>query len=396
MQACNLHTCRSSLAMARAMVPASRIHLQSIHLFCRHYGYVHVPKEVPPHLLGPGFIWRKCYEVYPYSEIDDVLKKYQFLTKTSIYNHLPKIFNQHVQIEETLVQNLIERAEQFLVDRSQYASSTMKKSEVSDGLLQSLLTGIWQLGAKYPHIVNSHIARNPRVEMYWRRNSTSYICFPKPTNILFSTSPHQLFMEESITTADQILSPDIPVPEAYFNPITEIRLFQRSFDQIDVCGGCKRQSPYPFAHTLFMFQRSRNTTEQTHAHALMSMFCQTAAQTVQNGFKLDSDLVYPLSVQAILTDGRKFSFACFQLNTLDFRFDSKSSKENYLWLGPSLDLYSYISPNGELMDVDRDVVKYICQFLLNKPLRKRPPHSGFMLDTLKKIDLEKRRSLRRK
>lgn len=362
-------------------------------LFCRHYGYVHVPKKVPPHLLGPGFVWRKCYEVYPYSEIDGVLEKYQFLTKTAIYNDLPKTLDQHVPVEEQLVQNLIERAEEFLVDRSEYTASTMKKSEVSDGLLQSILAGVWQLGSQYPHIINSHLTRTPRVEMYWQRNSTNYICFPKPTNILFTASPLQLFVEEE---QDVDMVPDIPVPETYFDPVTNIRLFQRSFDQIDISGGCKRQGPFPFAHTLFMFERSRNTTEQTHAHALMSMFCQTAAQTVQNGFKLDMDLVYPLSIQAILTDGKRFSFACYQLNTLDFRLNSNSSKQNYIWLGPTLDLYRYISSNGEIMDVNRDIVKYICQFLLNTPLRKRPPHSGFMLDTLKKIELEKRRKLKKK
>jgi len=173
-------------------------------------------------------------------------------------------------------------------------------------------------------------------------------------------------------------------------------LFEHSFDQINVFGGCKRQSPYPFSHMLFVLDRTSHTPEQSFAHALMQMFTQSAAQTVQNGFKLDKDLYFPLSSQAVLTDGKRFSFACYQLNTLDFTKESQSSKYNYLWVGPSIDLYEYISSDCEVVGLNEECVKIVLQFLLNKPLRKRPPHSGFKISILEKLAREEKRKTRKK
>ncbi len=358
----------------------------------RLYSYVHVPKPVPPHLLGPGRLWRKCYEVYPYSEMGGVLQKYQYLTKTAVFGGLPEMFNSQVIPEEHLVQEISQRAAEFLIDRSQSVppNSKFQNYEIADGFLQSFLVSLWQLSTKYPHLVHSHLARKPRIETYWRNNGVNYISFPKPMSLLLTTSPLKLFCDPDYT--DQT---DIPVPSFDYQP-THMRLFERSFDTIDVCGGCKRQGPYPFAHTLFLFDRTQNTPEQTHSHALMSMFAQTSAQTVQNGFKLDQDLVYPLSIQAILTDGHRFSFACYQLNTLDLRAESKSSRQNYLWLGPTLNFYEYVSfISNEVVGLNEEVMKYVSQFVLNKPFRKRPPHSGFMIDIQYKMATEKKRKLKR-
>ena len=357
----------------------------------RYYSYVHVPKKVPPHMLGPGRIWRKCYEVYPYSETGGVLQKYQFLTNTTVINGLPETFDSNVSPEEHPIKDVTQRAAEFLIDRSQNVSpeSRFQKYEIADGFLQSFLVSIWQLGTRYPHIVHSHLARKPRIEAYWQKNGTNYVTFPKPMSLLYTTSPLKLFCDP------EYIIDSTTIPSIDYRP-TNIGLFERSFDTIDVCGGCKRQGPYPFGHTLFLFDRTQNTLEQTHSHALMAMFAQTSAQTVQNGFKLDQDLAYPLCMQAILTNGQRFTFACYQLNTLDFRQKSSTNRQNYLWLGPTLNFYDYISlQSGEVIGLNEDVMKYICQFILNKPFRKRPPHSGFMVDIHKQMDTDKRRKLKR-
>ena len=365
------------------------LRFKSARCTCRNYGYVHVPKKVPPHLLGPGGVWRKCYEVHPYSEIGGVLQKYQFLTKTLVLDGLPDIYEKFVQLDEDFVDDLTQRAAEFLSNRSQHVTTHFKRSEVADGLLQSLMVPFWQLGSKYPHIIDSTFTRSPKVETYWRNKGINYICFSSPMNALFTSSPLQLF------AGSESAFEDTSPPLTEYLPFT-IGLFERSYDQIEVSGGCKRQGPYPFSHTLFMFNRTKNTTEQTHAHALMSMFAQTAAQTIQNGFKLDQDLIFPLSCQAVLTDGRKFSFACFQLNTLDFRRDSKSTRRNFLWIGPTVDLYEYVSPSGEVVCLNNYAMRLLGQFVLNKPLRKRPPHSGFMIDVLEKQAVAMRRKMKKR
>ena len=357
--------------------------------FIRHYGYVHVPKKVPPHLLGPGGVWRKCYKVHPYSEIVSPLQKYQWVTKTIKIEGLPEVYSNISPPNETLIDDSMERAREFLINHFHRMTTNFRRTELNDGLLHSILIPVWQLGSKFPHIVDSYLTRNPKIECYWRRNTSNYVCFTNPLSSLYSSSPLQLFCDPENDTTEGSL------PSFDYHP-SHMGLFEHRFDQINVFGGCKRQSPYPFSHTLFVMDRTSHSPEQTYAHALMQMFTQSAAQTIQNGFQLDKDLHFPLSSQAILTDGKRFTFACYQLNTLDLTKESQSTRYNYLWVGPSIDLYEYVSCDCEVVGLNAECIKIVLQFLLNKPLRKRPPHSGFKMAILEKLAREKIRRGQRK
>ena len=356
----------------------------------RHYGYVHVPKPHVPHLLGRANIWRKCYEVHPCTEIVDCLGKYQWLTGTSIVPHLPESYEKIQTPDESLIVDFEERLLEYLQMRKDKLLETRDRwwrLGLNYGLFQAVLPTIWQLGDKYPHITSSYWTMDPRVECYWRKHGNNFITYACPMAILYTSGSLHLPVEPKDSS-----NIGEPYPLTELHPQANIGLFKRSFDQINVFGGNRRHSPYNLAHTLVVKNRARNTIEQTRAHGLMQLFVQSAAQTIQNGFLLDADLHYPLFTQAILTNGREFTFVCYQLNTLNLTKDDPSSLSNIYWIGPTMSLYDSIYS----LSINKECIAMIMKFLLNRMLRKGPSQSGFRLAEIEKHKWERSRVTRKR
>lgn len=76
----------------------------------------------------------------------------------------------------------------------------------------------------------------------------------------------------------------------------------------------------------------------------------------------------PFASQAVVTDGRYFSFFCYQLNTvaLSADADAHNPRKNLMWGTESLRLYDGVQ-DGAVSGLDDDVLKLLVQFLLNQP-----------------------------
>lgn len=72
--------------------------------------------------------------------------------------------------------------------------------------------------------------------------------------------------------------------------------------------------------------------------------------------------------QAVITDGRFFSFYCYQLNTLGLsvEMDANNPRKNLLWGTESLPLYEGVK-DGEVVGLNDSVLKLLVQFLMNQP-----------------------------
>lgn len=328
-------------------------------LHCRHYGYIHVPKKKPPHILGPSEKWRKCFIVHPRTQALDPLTKYQWLTKTAVVQDLPDRLTKQPLANNDTISGCVEHARETLMCQHR---DELTSRDLSAGLLQSTLLGLWTRAHRHHHLVYSNLTFEPRVESYWRRSKDNFLCISHPLYILHTHKPLELFCEPEFQGEG--------IPPLQYKPF-HLGLFQRSVDQIQPFGGCKRYSPYSFTHTIFIADQDSRTREQLLAHLLMQLFSQAAAETVQNGYPLDQDLTYPLVTQGIATNGRQFTFACFQLNTLDLSHEA-AQRVNVFWAGPTLALYKGQNFNEECIGL-------ILQLLLQAPLRQRPSLSGFTL-----------------
>ena len=359
----------------------------------RWYGYVHVPKKKPRHVLGPGGAWRKCFVVHPTSETLDSLLKYQWLTKTATVGELPDSFS-FKKVDETLLEDFERRAAEALA--FQRPPKTRDRLEPHQALLQSLLASVWGCGENYPHLLQSHFLFEPKLECYWKRFGVNYITQPRPLFSLHTAQPLELFSSPQFTG-------DNSPPPIHYQP-SHMGLFERSFDQIAVSGGCRRHSPFPFAHTLLLHSQQRNSLVQTDTLALTNLFAQTAGHTVQDGYPFNKHLHFPLSIQAVVSNGELFSFYCYQLNTLNLTpEDNKITRSsntlddrmNILWIGPKMRLYKEINRGIGLVGFNPECASLLLQFFFNDRFREKPEQSGFTLVNTKKFHMLQRRRERK-
>lgn len=328
----------------------------------RNYGYVHVPKKRTSHLLGSGSDWRKCFVVHPHTQISRPLESYQSLTCSVVEEGLPASLPLAEDRTEDEVLWLEERLMAAAGDQAQRGRKWLQGKKGIQRMRQifsSALTGLWLSGEE--HLQASSLTSNPRVESYWRCEGINYFCVSHPLLILHCSQPLALF-------ADPTKYDLSTVPSLDHHPC-HLRLFEHSFDQITPFAGCHRFSPISFTHTVFCMDQKAHSRDQILAHGLLQLFCQAAAECVQNGYQLNQDLVYPLTSQGVVTNGHQLTFLSYQLNTLNLR---KGGRKNVVWMGPTLDLFS-----GQ--QINRECSKLLVQFIMHHPLGQRPVVSGFGL-----------------
>lgn len=319
--------------------------------------------------------------VRPLTEISDPLTKYQWLTKSVLESGLPDCITSQSGPSDSVIDEFEERACDFLAyqmhkpynGRGQYSPVTIS------GLYQSVLASVWAMADKHWHLRSSHMTLKPKVESYWRRNGENYISQTEPLYIMHTNMALGLFCKP-----DYIGGGLAPVQ---YSPL-HLGLFKHIFDQILPFGGSRRFSPFSIAHTIFMVDQKNQDSNYLYTHGLVQLFAQSVADTVQNMFKLDSDLQYPLATQGIVTDGKKFTFVCFQLNTLNLQEGSEDGRYNVFWAGPSLNLYEDVVMGERLVGFNRDCAELIFKFLLHQPIRRRPRQMGGQSKAMPRYKME--------
>ncbi|XP_054571248.1 39S ribosomal protein S30, mitochondrial isoform X3 [Eptesicus fuscus] len=151
--------------------------------------------------------------------------------------------------------------------------------------------------------------------------------------------------------------------------------------------GSKTADPYCYGHTQFhllpeKLKRERllrqNCADQIEvvfrANAMASLFAWTGAQAMYQGFWSEADVTRPFVSQAVITDGKYFSFFCYQLNTLALtaQADQNNSRKNICWGTQSKPLYETIEDN-DVKGFNDDVLLQIVNFLLNRPKEDKSP-----------------------
>lgn len=126
---------------------------------------------------------------------------------------------------------------------------------------------------------------------------------------------------------------------------------------------------HPYPHTTIMCYDNMWTVPQHNAKALMFCFGHALA-SAKLRFGADvKTLPEPVSVQCVLTNGIKFHFTCFQLNTLDF--SSNNGIKNLVWFDSDNALFNKILPqramlrNTKYEDYDPEVFKKFLALYIN-------------------------------
>ena len=103
------------------------------------------------------------------------------------------------------------------------------------------------------------------------------------------------------------------------------------------------------------------------AMAVLHNFSYLNALAAVHGFHTYAELTYPLTNQCIVTDGQRWSFFVYQMNSHTFHSDvPPSGKQNLCWSANELKLYETYE-NGEFHGVNDRVLELLIKFYLRRP-----------------------------
>lgn len=140
------------------------------------------------------------------------------------------------------------------------------------------------------------------------------------------------------------------------------------FTYLSCISAIKNNTQFVHPHTLFLHFSTLDvkhlpdisvTDTQFESRALMKAFTVAASKARAHLGTNVTELTQPIVVQTVQSDGKKFQFGLFQLNTLDL---TGSSKQNYWYCSDAMNLYeecAYKLGRPVLEGYNRDVFKHM-------------------------------------
>ncbi|KAK7818711.1 hypothetical protein U0070_019255 [Myodes glareolus] len=265
-------------------------------------------------------------------------------------------------------------------------------SPVLDLLVETLVNLLAPLN---PVLTTAALDYKRPVDFYWQRGEERIPAGHRKGRIdalryQINDKPHnQIRISKQLpefVPLDYSIPAEIPVMKCKPD---KLPLFKRQYEN-SIFTGSKTADPRCYGHTQFHLLPDhvnreklikQNQAEQVEvvfrANALASLFAWTGAQAVYQGFWSEADVTRPFVSQAVITDGKYFSFFCYQLNTLALtvQADQNNPRKNICWGTQSKPLYETVEDN-DVKGFDDDVLLQIVDFLLNKPTEDRTQLSG--------------------
>ncbi|XP_054258974.1 39S ribosomal protein L37, mitochondrial [Macrosteles quadrilineatus] len=198
------------------------------------------------------------------------------------------------------------------------------------------------------------------VPLYWEEDPLEF----RMRSDVFISSEKPLPAIVSPSVAESCILPDLMVS----HPV--ISLDESNFYEFKDIFPIKENAKYANVHTIMVHYNhqevkniyERNVEEtQIHGRALLKAFTAAVAQARYNYGADVKDLPKPVVVQCLQTDGRRFDFSVFQLNTADLF----SSIHNIYWSLPAMNLYencSYVQGIPVLEGYNPQVFKHVLAF----------------------------------
>ncbi|CAN9512655.1 unnamed protein product [Ophioblennius macclurei] len=345
-------------------------------------------------------IQRMKFVVYPQSFARDADRWYQNFTKTAFIPGLPEAFTGEQEaaagalpgIDDAAladVRALVQRVilqESWLATRRRapvYREQERRVAPLVRNLVRELSV---RVAVHNPVLLRSSLDISPAVNFYWRRGQR---VIPRghrrgrlePTRFQIDDRPLcQIRIPQQLPQLVPLESSyDAHVPEVKCAP-NLMPLFRRQYDN-HIFTGAKLPDPACYGHTQFhlvpdRYHRDRMARRQQsdqvevflRANGLASLFAWTGAQAMYQGFWNHQDVTRPFVSQAVITDGRFFSFFCYQLNTvaLSVETDANNPRKNLLWGTESLPLYERVE-DGQVVGLNDHVLALLVRFLMKRP-----------------------------
>ncbi|CAL1615816.1 unnamed protein product [Knipowitschia caucasica] len=341
-------------------------------------------------------VQRMKYVIYPQTFSRGADRWYQTYTKTAYIPGLPDKFTANQEdtpgISEdvlaearSLISNVILQERWFHITKRR--PFLYRNQELVFGpLLRNLVSGLTHSLAKCnPLLLHSSLDLGPQVNFYWRRGERIIPRGHRNGRV----EPHRFQIDDQPHSQIRVTQPlpqFAPMEDSFATEVPEINcapdmmpMFKRQYEN-HIHTGAKLPDPCCYGHTQFhlvpdRYHRDRMSRRQEWdqievflcANAMASLFAWTGAQAMYQGFWSHQDVTRPFVSQAVITDGKFFSFFCYQLNTVALcaQTDVDNPRKNLLWGTDSLQLYDDIQ-DGQVVGMNDEVIKLLIQFLTNR------------------------------
>ncbi|KAK2488823.1 hypothetical protein MC885_021903 [Smutsia gigantea] len=277
--------------------------------------------------------------------------------------------------------------EHFYLRRRRRAPLFQDREAVASPFLDQLVAAlVGLLSAHNSTLAAAALDYKRPVHFYWLRGEEIIPCGHRKGHIdalryQINDKPHnQIRISKQLPEFVPLdYSVPIEIPAMNCKP-DKLPLFKRQYEN-NIFIGSKTADPYCYGHTQFhllpdKLKRERllkqNCADQIEvvfrANAIASLFAWTGAQAMYQGFWSEADVTRPFVSQGVITDGKYFSFFCYQLNTLALtkQADQNNPRKNICWGTQSKPLYETIE-GDDVKGFNDDVLLQIVQFLLNRP-----------------------------
>ncbi|XP_049719447.1 39S ribosomal protein S30, mitochondrial [Elephas maximus indicus] len=331
------------------------------------------------------------YVVYPQTFARNADRWYQGFTKTVFMSGLPpqlvapapalELASLRAAACDCLLQ------EHFYLRRKRRAPLYQDREAIASPFLDQLVAAlVGLLSLHNPTLAGAAIDYKRPVHLFWMRGEEIIPSGHRKGRVdalryQIDDKPHnQIRISKQLTEFVPLdYSVPIEIPVQSCKP-DKLPLFKRQYENT-IFIGSKTADPYCYGHTQFhllpdKLKRERllkqNCADQIEvvfrANAIASLFAWTGAQAMYQGFWSEADVTRPFVSQGVITDGKYFSFFCYQLNTLALtaQADQNNPRKNICWGTHSKPLYETIEGN-EVKGFNDDVLLHLVRFLLNRP-----------------------------
>ncbi|XP_069820835.1 large ribosomal subunit protein mL65 [Dendropsophus ebraccatus] len=357
-----------------------------------HYSRVHAQSDVAAKLKLITGLQRLKYVVLPHSLALNADRSYQHFTKTAYVRGLPGRSGGPGAMQERDVSELKSLLCDALLQEFYYTTRgrafLYRSQEVSAGpFLSRAMSVLTSQCAQYNRLLSRcSLDVKPQVNFYWLRGETRVPqghrkrCIDP---IRFQIDDYPLVQIRVPEPLKEFVPLDFVVPEEVpvvpYEP-SRLPLFQKQYEN-NIFIGSKLDDPCSFGHTQFHLvpdkykrERLQKLNREDHievflrANAIASLFAWTGAQAMYQGFWSQADVTRPFVSQAVISDGKYFSFFCYQLNTLALAVDADKdpNRKNICWGTESAPLYEAVE-EGDIKGFNDEVFRQLVDFFLNSP-----------------------------
>ncbi|CAH1797547.1 unnamed protein product [Owenia fusiformis] len=329
-----------------------------------------VPIHIPPPLSNPRKTLKeqKYYNEEPMltfnqsTKMMEGLKQACILTKTMPIEGLPDsvhdlIGKESIPYQDELVQRAIMQANVWHTDMDKMpkrinkqkpgwrfkAEWGIKLENRSSMLVWDLLRICGVLGGKYSDLTLRRLTKNQLtgcIHTFENRQinisnaSEAQVWAPRPL-------PQAMNTEDVDSTVTHQL-PDI-FPVSPFIDLPLVHLYENKTHT----GWSNPKADSRFPHTMYITDNKWAKPEHKDARALMFLFAQAVAHSKEKYGMNIRQLPEPITNQCVYTDGAKFNFVTFQLNTLDT--SNPDGIKNVVWIDRDNELYDRQLPFTQMM-----------------------------------------------